>query len=240
MTPRFSQLCKTLTGVALSGIILSGLTIATASAQHRVAASAAATSTSPYWEQKVSLFDTLPIYHDDIVFLGNSITDGGEFSELFKMQNIKNRGINADVINGVRRRLHQVTDGHPAKIFLLIGINDISHGHSVSELAHRYETLVEEIREKTPDTRLYLQSVMPIDNSFARYKNLKNKEGVIKQLNTEIRKIAARHDAVYIDLWPALDNGKGTLRKEFTNDGLHLTGAGYRAWAGLIDKFVRE
>ena len=51
-----------------------------------------------YWHQKVSLYELLPVGPDDIVFLGNSITDGGEFAELFADNRIKNRGISADVI----------------------------------------------------------------------------------------------------------------------------------------------
>ena len=50
-----------------------------------------------YWDQKTSLFDVLPVTSDDIVFLGNSITDGGEFAELFDMPNIKSRGTRSDI-----------------------------------------------------------------------------------------------------------------------------------------------
>lgn len=99
-------------------------------------------SADEYWDRKVSLYDSLRVSHDDIVFLGNSITDGGEFSELFGMENVLNRGIISDIIPGVMKRLDQVTDGHPKKIFLLIGINDVSHGHPVSKLAARYAELV--------------------------------------------------------------------------------------------------
>ncbi|MDE6077594.1 MAG: sialate O-acetylesterase, partial [Muribaculaceae bacterium] len=97
---------------------------------------------SEYWHQRVTLFNLLPVEPGDIVFLGNSITDGGEFSELFDNPSIKNRGISSDVISGVAERLHQVTNYHPSKIFLLIGINDVSHNLSVDRLATDYENLV--------------------------------------------------------------------------------------------------
>lgn len=105
---------------------------------------------SEYWEQRVSLFDAVPVEKGDIVFLGNSITDGGEFSELFCIPGIKNRGISSDVITGVAERLHQVTDNAPRKIFLLIGINDISHNLSLDDLCQRYESLVKSIRKTLP------------------------------------------------------------------------------------------
>lgn len=193
-----------------------------------------------YWDQKTSLFDVLPVNSDDIVFLGNSITDGGEFAELFDMPNIKNRGIRSDVITGVEKRLTQVTAGHPAKIFLLIGINDVSHGLTVDQLAARYERLVRKIREQTPDTRLYIQSVMPINNDFNRYKNLKGREKVIPALNSRLQTIAAQNGAEYVDLTKALESAPDKLNPKYTNDGLHLNGPGYRAWTRAILHLVKQ
>lgn len=197
-------------------------------------------SADEYWDQKTSLFEILPVNNNDIVFLGNSITDGGEFNELFGMSNIKNRGIRSDVITGVEKRLTQVTSGHPKKIFLLIGINDVSHGHSVAELSRRYEQLVKKIRQQSPQTKLYLQSVMPVNNSLKRYKSLVGTENKIKSFNEQIKKIAADNGAVYINLWPALSDSKGNLKREYTNDGLHLNGKGYRAWTDAIKDKVKE
>lgn len=211
------------------------------------AAFAAATALLPpgaladeYWDQRTSLFELLPITHDDIVFLGNSITDGGEFNELFGMDNIKNRGIRSDAIPGVEKRLGQVTSGGPKKIFLLIGINDVSHGLSATRLAERYRRLVERIRRETPGTKLYLQSVMPVNNSFRRYKGLIGKEKTIRALNDSINKIAAETGCTYVDLWPMLGDAKGNLKAEYTNDGLHLNGRGYRVWTDGIRDLVKE
>lgn len=196
---------------------------------------------SEYWKQRVSLFDIIPLKNSDIVFLGNSITDGGEFAELFNNPDVKNRGISSDVISGVMDRIGQVTDNSPSKIFLLIGINDVSHNHSIAELSSRYEMLVKEIRKRTPQTELYLQSLMPINNDFGRYRNLKGKEQTVKAFNEEIEKIATRNGAEYVDLWPALaDPDTGKLKTEFTNDGLHLTGAGYKAWTDAVRPFVEH
>lgn len=202
--------------------------------------SAVSANADKYWEQKVSLFNLLPITENDIVFLGNSITDGGNFEELFEREDVKNRGIRSDAIPGVLKRLDQVTDGHPRKIFLLIGINDVSHGLSVDQLADRYENLVDEIRKRSPETKLYLQSIMPINNDFGVYKGLKGKESTVVQLNERIKAIAEKNGLTYVDLWPFLSDSKGKLNKKFTNDGLHLTGPGYRAWTENIRHLLDE
>ena len=193
-----------------------------------------------YWEQKVSLFDELTVGPDDIIFLGNSITDGGNFDELFKRSDVKNRGIKSDDIQGVNRRLKQILAGHPKKIFLLIGINDISYGLTVEQLANRYKKLVISIMQQSPQTRLYLQSVMPINNDFAIYKKLINKENTIVEFNKKIKHIAETLKLDYIDLWPTLADSDGKLMKQFTNDGLHLMGAGYKAWISAIKPYLDE
>lgn len=193
-----------------------------------------------YWDRKVSQFDSLPVYPEDIVFLGNSITDGGHFNELFEMPNIKNRGISSDVIDGVTKRLTQVTKGHPAKIFLLIGINDVAQNVSAPKLIKKYEDLVDSIISQSPETKLYLQSVMPVNHSFKRYKTLYGKDKVIIDFNKGIKEIAEKKGVTYIDLWPMLADSEGRLKRAYTNDGLHLSGAGYKAWTKGIDKYVRE
>lgn len=216
------------TGIKISLVLLAGVT------------SGISAYADEYWDQKTSLFEILPVYQDDIIFLGNSITDGGEFTELFDLPNIKNRGIRSDVITGVEKRVSQVTSGHPKKIFLLIGINDISHGHSTDELARRYERLVKRIRNESPQTKLYLQSVMPVNNTLKRYKNLIGKEKTIKDFNRRIETIAHDNGAEYVDLWPALADKYGRLPLAYTNDGLHLNGRGYRVWTDAIRDLVKQ
>ncbi|MDE6073625.1 MAG: sialate O-acetylesterase, partial [Muribaculaceae bacterium] len=120
--------------------------------------------------QRASLFDVLPVNNDDIVFLGNSLTHGCEWHELFDMPNIKNRGINGDIVEGIMDRIEPVVDGHPKKIFLLIGVNDVSHNLTADSIATAIGGLIDYIRLKTPETKLYVQSLLPINNSFGRYK----------------------------------------------------------------------
>lgn len=196
---------------------------------------------SKYWHQRVSLFELLPVMQKDIVFLGNSITDGGEFAELFGMSNIKNRGISGDVIAGVSKRLQQVTGGKPAKIFLLIGINDISHNLSAEKISADYKALIKRIRNESPNTKLYIQSIFPIDNDFQLYKKLTDKEEVVKTVNKNLENIASEEGAIFINLTPVLaDDKTGKLKQAYTNDGLHLTGQGYKAWIKTIEPFVKQ
>ena len=194
-----------------------------------------------YYDRKVSLFELLPIGPEDIVFVGNSITDGAELQELFAMPNIKNRGITSDVISGVDKRIAKTLENHPAKVFLLIGANDISHNLTADQIAARYEALVKKMKALSPSTKFYLQGIMPINNDFKRFQTQYGKEHVIPELNVRIKDIADKYGCTYISTTEVLqDPGTGKLKKEYTNDGLHLTGAGYRAWPKRLEPYVKE
>ena len=194
-----------------------------------------------YWHQRVSLFDELSISPDDIVFFGNSITDGGEFHELFNMPNIKNRGISGDNVSGLIERAGQITKGKPSKIFILIGINDIAQGHSVSQIVAEYQKLINKLQKETPDSKIYLQSVMPINNDFSRYKSLTGKEALIPALNKELEALAKKNNLIYIDLWPILaEPSTGKLIESYTPDGLHLSGKAYKVWTDLLLPYLNE
>jgi hypothetical protein len=103
---------------------------------------------STLYYQKASLFEKLKIGEKDIVFLGNSITDGCEWSELFNDSNIKNRGISGDIVQGVYERLDPIIKGHPKKIFLLIGINDVSHDLKADTIVRAIEKVVVKIKKR--------------------------------------------------------------------------------------------
>lgn len=95
----------------------------------------------PYWYQKESLYRSLPNTADEIIFLGNSITDGCNWSELLDEPRAKNRGISGDRTEGILDRLDEVLDSKPIKVFLMIGINDLGAGKSVNFIKMKYVDL---------------------------------------------------------------------------------------------------
>lgn len=191
-----------------------------------------------YWNQRVSLFEKLPLNADDIVFLGNSITDGGEFAELFNNPKIKNRGISGDNISGVLERINQVANPGPAKIFLMIGINDLAGNVTPKQLALQYEALVEKIHKLAPDTKLYIESILPVNDTFSRYKKVAGKNPDVVKANEYLKTIAQKYGDIYIDLWSDFVDKDGRLNKKYTNDGLHLTGDGYLLWVSKVEPFI--
>lgn len=193
-----------------------------------------------FYDQRASLFELLPVDSTTIVFLGNSITNGCEWHELLSMPNVVNRGISGDIVEGVEDRLGPVVSGHPAKIFLMIGVNDVSHHLTADSIASATIALVEHIRSASPTTKIYMQSALPINNSFGRYKNLTDKEQVIRDINAIVAPAVQERGATWIDLYPAFSDENGNLRTDLTNDGLHLLGPAYIIWRDIILPYVKE
>ncbi len=193
-----------------------------------------------FYDQRASLFEALPVDSTNIVFLGNSITNGCEWHELFGDARIINRGISGDIATGINDRLEPLLKGKPGKIFLMIGVNDVSHHISADSIATDITTVVDRILASCPNTKLYLQSCLPFNESFKRWKNLVGKQQVIIDLNTRLEKLAKDRGITWINLYPIFSDGKDNLKPEYTNDGLHLLGAGYLAWKEAIKQYVFE
>ena len=196
---------------------------------------------STYYDQKRTLYESLPNTRGEIVFLGNSITDTAEWSELFGNKRVKNRGISADNSFGILARLGEVTAGKPAKVFLMIGINDLSRNVPDSLIIRNYRRIVQRIRTDSPRTKIYLQSILPTNIDFTKFPKHQGKESHIRTLNDTLQTLARQTGQTFVDLRPYLSDANGSLDARYTNDGLHLNGAGYARWVAALreKKFMK-
>lgn len=183
----------------------------------------------------VQKFKAEPTSKKDIVFLGNSITAGTDWAKLLFLPQAKNRGISGDITYGVLERLQDVIDGKPAKIFILIGINDVSRNIPDSLILRNYKTIIERIRNGSKKTKIYFNTLLPVNSSFGKFKNHYGKDEHILYLNTEIKKLAAKNVTI-IDLYPVFLDSENHLRAELTKDGLHLIPEGYKVWADFLNQ----
>lgn len=191
--------------------------------------------------QRASLYENLPLNSNDIVFLGNSITQFGEWQELFDMPNVKNRGISGDIAQGVYDRLDPILKGKPAKIFLMIGINDVSHDVNADSIVSATKKIAIKIGSESPSTRLYIQSVMPVNSSFNLFVKATTRSDVVKEINKGLQELCKDLNLQYVDIYSHLTiPGGDLLNPQYTNDGLHLMGAGYLKWVEVLKQYVND
>ena len=193
----------------------------------------------PYYARRATLFDELPIGKKDIVMLGNSLTDGCEFNELLGNRHIKNRGIVGDIVQGLIDRIDPIIKGQPKKLFIMCGVNDISHNVSADSIARATEKLIVMVKQGSPRTKIYLQSLLPFNNEVREWKLLKNQEHVVVEANILLEQVARRQWVTWINLYPLFADENGRLRADLTNDGLHLMGKGYLIWRDAIKPYVK-
>jgi hexosaminidase len=187
-----------------------------------------------YYRQRTEHFNSLPKKQHQVVFVGNSITDGAEWGELFEDPNIQNRGISGDVTSGVISRLPELMKTSPKKMFLLIGVNDLSRGTGVDSIFKNIGLIARYVKQECPGTALYVQSLLPVNDSFKAFPSHTNKATSIQQLNLRLNRNAMAYGYTYLDFYQYFTNEQGKLDPKFTNDGLHLRGEGYALWKHLL------
>ncbi len=192
-----------------------------------------------YYDQRKSLFELLPDTKNEIIFLGNSITDGSEWVELLQNQKAKNRGISGDTSEGVLNRLYQITRVEPSKVFLLIGINDLAKNISPDTIYVNICKIVSILRTKSPKTKVYVQSILPVNNTFKSFGGHTSRTPQVLEINGKLKSICPKLGATYVDLFSELKNpNDDLLNPMYTNDGLHLMGEGYVAWMKVIQPYL--
>ena len=163
----------------------------------------------------------------------------GNWKLLFPDKNAVNRGISGDLTDGVLDRLDEVVSSQPQKIFLMIGTNDLARGRSVEYVLDHSRKIIKNIVSQSPNTQLYLQSVLPINpNVGGKFSGHKSKKNEILSVNKKLKVMARDYKINYIDLHKSFSDTKGYLLPKLTYDGLHLNQAGYDHWKSVIQHFV--
>lgn len=201
-----------------------------------------------YYKRTAQFEQERQINSNDFVMLGDSLTEGGDWATYFSEWlpagiSVVNRGIVGDDAPGIYDRLHQILPGNPAKIFLLVGVNDISHQITADSVLTDIEKVVHRIVEECPDTKLYIQSLLPYNFEKCKYKtmNKQDKTMIIRKVNSGLRKMARKYNLKFIYLYDHF-TGPGSIHldPQFTNDGLHINQAAYHIWANALKKYIKN
>ena len=191
------------------------------------------------YAQKVAQFRSYPNTDKDIVFLGNSIMDFTDWNELLQLKEARNRGISGDISFGVLERLDEVTEGKPAKVFVLIGINDISRNIPDSIILDNYKKIIRRIKSESPKTKIYFNTLFPVNNTFTDRAHF-NKDEHILYINEELKKIGTTEKITVIDIHLQFLDADKRLDKKYTYDGLHPNSEGYLKWSKILKPYVED
>jgi lysophospholipase L1-like esterase len=158
---------------------------------------------------------------ETVVFLGDSLTEAGDWADWFPDLNVLNFGVGGDTSEDVLNRLDSVVEVRPDEIVLLIGTNDLGLRRNVESMVRNVQSILVELRRQLPGSRLLVQSIMPRGREFADR---------IREANIHLRQFSATVHAQFLDLWPTMALEDGELNPAYSDDRLHLNEAGYEAW----------
>ena len=116
----------------------------------------------------------------------------------------------------------------------MLGINGLK-GLGADKTVELYRDLVQHLKETHPDSIIYVQSFMPINEQKfeANYGyNLTNAE--IDECNEKLMAMAGEEQVYYVDVASAIKDETGGLPAEFTTDGLHFKGEYYNKWIDYL------
>ncbi len=170
----------------------------------------------------------------DTAFVGDSLTNMGDFENVFADKNCINLGIAGDTIRDCRSRLHLLQQSGAKKVFLLIGINSFIVDHdNFNIVLNSYEELIKEIQEACPDIEIHLESLLPVSVWHDSYIN----PAEMAVFNANMKQIAEKYGAEYIDIHTFYDVD-GYMDRSLTTDGVHLTAAGYQDWYDTVADYL--
>ncbi len=189
-----------------------------------------------YYANRVALFKSEAVRKGRIIFLGNSITEFGDWKKLLNDSTVINRGIAADNTFGVLDRLEDVIIHQPSKLFIKIGINDIQQGIPIDIIANNIFVMIERVRAKSPNTMIYIHSVLPTNGNVKNnYPEAFGKNPQVDLLNQQLKRKSEANKVTYIDLNKELRDKNGALDEKFAKpDGLHLNDEGYQVWVKFL------
>jgi lysophospholipase L1-like esterase len=179
----------------------------------------------------------------DIEFIGDSIMEGWEgqginvWHEFYGKRKAINFGVGGDRTQHVLWRFEQGhLDGIKAKVaVVMIGTNNSgNNGNSEGDILAGVTAIVQQIRERQPDTKILLLGIFPRGETFSAQR------GKILQVNQALARLDDGTHIFYLDIGPQFIENDGSISKKIMPDYLHPNDAGYRIWANAMEPKLEQ
>ncbi len=175
------------------------------------------------------------------ILLGDSLTLWFPGSMLPGRKTWINQAISGENSGGLRDRLYLLDDTSPEAVFIMVGINDLIWGGSKADLVYNVRRMIDYLRQTHPEARVVIQSILPHGGETATWEGRDRLSTIspdlIRQVNDQLKLVAAETGVDFLNLYPLFVNGDGYLRPDLTTDGLHLNKNGYMVWRTALALF---
>lgn len=179
-----------------------------------------------YQIDDIARFRLMPNTPGEVVFAGDSLIADGPWAEF--LTPVRVRGVGGDRTDHLLKRLDEVLESRPKRLFLLIGSNDLSHAVPADQLLRHYRTILERVKKESPATVTVVCGLLPVNQGFKVPPAYSNDD--VRGVNARLKELTAEFPpARFLDVTPELVDARGDLKPEFSKDGLHINVRGYLA-----------
>lgn len=180
-------------------------------------------------------------YFDDAVFIGDSLTVGIKHYDVMSNTTVfAATGVGLDNIftkqaikqDGQTLTILDALSAHPAKkVYIMLGANSLMS--NFDRLIEQYGRLIDEVIKRTgKDTVIYVQSVLPINESLFHVKYAPNTttNADIDRFNAKLCAMAAQKSVYYLDVASVFKDENNAMPESNTPDGMHIISSQYIIW----------
>lgn len=109
------------------------------------------------------------------------------------------------------------------------------------KLLNNYEALIRTIQTSGPETEIYIHSLLPLNEALF-YQNYENRidRQLIRDINEALSELALKYDVLFVDLYSSMTTPEHQLPAHYTEDGIHLNGAGYQVWENILRPLIES
>jgi lysophospholipase L1-like esterase len=136
-----------------------------------------------------------------------------------------------------------VIDLHPKVVVILAGTNDIAGNTGpmlIEDTEANYSSMAELARAHK--IRVVFSSILPVHNYTPQSHELfaeRPRERIL-ELNSWLKSYCSANGLVYLDYFTPMVDGKGMLKRELADDGLHPNAEGYKIMAPLAEAAIEK
>lgn len=118
------------------------------------------------------------------------------------------------------------------KVYIMIGINDISAGDT-DWFVKQYREILRTVRQTQPDAVIYIQGNIPMSYGTQDLSGALNNQNLSRR-NEASRALADKETIFYLDISSIYADENGNLKSHYTSDGLHVMPDYYPLWVDYL------
>lgn len=195
-----------------------------------------------------------PSWFDDACFIGDSITEGlrtyaltgalgsaqffavRSYSTINALRPLSDDGPHPTYQGERMTAIDCVAKSGAKKVYLMLGTNDLYNGIDAS--VKRYQQLIEKILEKSPDVKIFVQSMTPMTASSSYIGEMLNNDN-IKLYNEKLLSMCEENGWYFVNVAAVMYEPSGeALSSDYCSDkttmGVHFNPKGYQQWVAYL------